>query len=76
MTPIDGKTQCGTGTSESSPLHLVSAWASDGGFSLGQIAFNKKSNEIKAMPKLLEMLELKEAIVAIDAMGCQRATAL
>lgn len=75
LIPIDGKTLCGSGTSDSSPLHLVSAWASDSGLSLGQVAVDKKSNEIKAIPKLLEMLELKGAVVTIDAMGCQRAIA-
>ena len=54
------------------PLHLVSAWATQQGMTLGQVAVDTKSNEITAIPKLLEMLELKGAIISIDAMGCQK----
>ncbi|MEX3582528.1 MAG: hypothetical protein VB137_07650 [Burkholderia sp.] len=50
------------------PLHLVSAWRSDKGLSLGQIAIDEKSNEITAIPLLLEALDLSRAIVTIDAM--------
>jgi predicted transposase YbfD/YdcC len=53
-------------------LHLVSAWCEQNQLVLGQIATDQKSNEITAIPKLLEMLNLKGAIVTIDAMGCQR----
>jgi len=56
-------------------LHLVSAWASENQILLGQVAVDEKSNEITAIPKLLEMLELKGAIITIDAMGCQRSIA-
>ena len=52
-------------------LHLVSAWASRQRLSLSQVAVDSKSNEIKAIPELLELLVLKGAIVTIDAMGCQ-----
>jgi predicted transposase YbfD/YdcC len=52
-------------------LHLVSAWATENQLSLGQVAVNEKSNEITAIPALLEMLELKGALVSIDAMGTQ-----
>lgn len=58
-----------------SPLHLVSAWASEQRLVLGQIAVDKKSNEITAVPKLLELLTLKGRIVTLDAMHCQRDTA-
>lgn len=54
------------------PLHLVSAWASETGLVLGQVATADKSNEITAIPQLLEMLDLKGATVTIDAMGCQK----
>jgi predicted transposase YbfD/YdcC len=53
-------------------LHLVSAWASDNRLLLGQQAVDGKSNEITAIPELLRLLDLKGAIVTIDAMGCQK----
>jgi predicted transposase YbfD/YdcC len=56
-------------------LHLVSAFACDLRVSLGQVAVDKKSNEITAVPKLLELLELTGAVVTLDAMHCQRETA-
>jgi hypothetical protein len=52
-------------------LHLVSAWATANRVVLGQVATEAKSNEITAIPQLLELLMLKGAIVTIDAMGCQ-----
>jgi len=72
--PIDGKTMRGSYTQadKSDMLHIVSAWASQQGITLGQVAVDSKSNEITAIPQLLEMLELHGAIVSIDAMGCQR----
>jgi predicted transposase YbfD/YdcC len=57
------------------PLHLVSAWATDRGLVLGQLAVDDKSNEIVAIPALLDVLELEGAVVTIDAMGCQTAIA-
>ena len=53
-------------------LHLVSAWASGLRLSLGQVAVDDKSNEITAVPKLLELLELAGAVVTLDAMHCQK----
>jgi predicted transposase YbfD/YdcC len=55
-----------------SPLHLVSAWAAESGLVLGQVATQAKSNEITAIPQLVEMLDLRGATVTIDAMGCQK----
>ena len=52
-------------------LHLVSAWAADNRLVLAQVATEQKSNEITAIPRLLELLVLKGCIVTIDAMGCQ-----
>ena len=52
-------------------IHMVSAWATANHISLGQVVVDAKSNEITAIPKLLEMLELSGAMVTIDAMGCQ-----
>lgn len=57
------------------PLHLVSAWAAESGLVLGQVATDAKSNEITAIPALLELLALEGATVTIDAMGCQTAIA-
>ena len=53
-------------------LHLVSAWAVECGISLGQLATEEKSNEITAIPQLLDQVELKGSIVTIDAAGCQK----
>jgi predicted transposase YbfD/YdcC len=54
------------------PLHIVSAWATEQGVALGQVATEEKSNEITAIPVLLGQLELKNTLVTIDAMGCQK----
>ena len=71
---IDGKTLRGSFDTAAgrSPLHLVSAWASETRLTLGQVAVDAKSNEITAIPLLLELLELKGATVTLDAMGCQK----
>ena len=70
---IDGKTlrrSFDTANSKAA-IHMVSAWATANHISLGQVVVDAKSNEITAIPKLLEMLELSGAMVTIDAMGCQ-----
>jgi predicted transposase YbfD/YdcC len=72
---IDGKTLRGSGSAKLGPLHLVSAWATAQQLSLGQIAVDAKSNEITAIPALLDLLDLNGALVTIDAMGCQKAIA-
>jgi predicted transposase YbfD/YdcC len=71
---IDGKTlrHSGSPTRGIGTLHLVSAWATTHGLSLGQVAVDDKSNEITAIPRLLELLTVKGALVTIDAMGCQK----
>lgn len=53
-------------------LHLVSAWATEAGIALGQVKVDSKSNEITAIPKLLDLLDIKGSIVTMDAMGCQK----
>ena len=58
-----------------SPLHLVSAWAEEQRLVLGQVAVDGKSNEITAVPQLLEMLSLRGKVVTADAMHCQRQVA-
>lgn len=72
---IDGKTLRGSGTGGRQALHLVSAWATANNLSLGQVAVAEKSNEITAIPRLLELLDVNGALVSIDAMGCQKAIA-
>lgn len=57
------------------PLWLVSAWAVDRGISLGQLATDEKSNEITAIPELLANIEIENAVITIDAAGCQRKVA-
>jgi predicted transposase YbfD/YdcC len=72
---LDGKTERHSFDGENNPLHLVSAFASEVGLVLGQEKVANKSNEITAIPKLLDVLDLEGAIVTIDAMGCQYAIA-
>jgi predicted transposase YbfD/YdcC len=69
---IDGKSLCGSAAGGLAPLHLVSAWATQARLSLGQVAVDGKSNEITAIPRLLELLDLHGALVTIDAIGCQK----
>lgn len=71
---IDGKTLRGSfdKAAGKNPLHLVSAWACEARLTLGQVATDAKSNEITAIPLLLELLDVKGATVTIDAMGCQK----
>ena len=71
---IDGKTarrshDCAGGKGA---MHLVSAWATQNTLTLGQVRTAEKSNEITAIPQLLDLLDLQGCIVTIDAMGCQR----
>jgi len=72
---VDGKTARGAARRSKGlrALHLVSAWATAEGLTLGQVAVEEKSNEITAIPELLDLLSLKGAIVSIDAMGMQKA---
>jgi predicted transposase YbfD/YdcC len=73
---IDGKALRGTQESgKKAIVHMVSAWANTNCLVLGQRRVEEKSNEITAIPKLLDALELSGTVVTIDAMGCQRAIA-
>ena len=72
---IDGKTSRGTGRKGIKALHTVSAWSSSIQLILGQVKTSEKSNEITAIPKLLELLDLNNKVISIDAMGCQSAIA-
>jgi predicted transposase YbfD/YdcC len=69
---IDGKAMRGSASAKLGPLHVVSAWAAQAQLTLGQVAVDKKSNEITAIPQLLDLLDLSGALVTIDAMGCQK----
>jgi predicted transposase YbfD/YdcC len=69
---IDGKSSRRARAGDGDPLHLVSAWASRQRLVLGQEAVAANGNEITAIPRLLERLELAGALVTIDAIGCQR----
>ncbi len=71
---IDGKTarRSYDGAGNKGAIHMVSAWATQNALTLGQVKTEEKSNEITAIPQLLEMLDLHGCIVTIDAMGCQR----
>jgi predicted transposase YbfD/YdcC len=74
---IDGKTICGSDDKSlgKSALHVVSAYASGNRLCLGQEAVAEKSNEITAIPALLKLLTVKDCIITIDAMGCQKSIA-
>ena len=74
---IDGKThrRSHDHAHDQAALHLVSAWASENRLVLGQVAVDTKSNEITAIPLLLDLLDLRDCTVTIDAMGCQTAIA-
>lgn len=71
---IDGKTLRRSGDTQKglAPLHLVSAWSHENRLVLGQVKTKAGSNEITAIPELLELLELKGCILTIDAIGCQK----
>lgn len=70
---LDGKTLRGSGNKRHGEpaLHLVSAWAANNRMMLAQVKTEDKSNEITAIPKLLDMVDIKGSVVTIDAMGCQ-----
>lgn len=75
--PVDGKTLRRSHDHDKGlgALHSVSVWASEYGLSLGQVACAEKSNEITAIPELLRLVDIKGAIITIDAMGAQKAIA-
>lgn len=77
LVAIDGKTlrRSYDRANSKAAIHMVSAWATKNHISLGQVCVDEKSNEITAIPKLLELVEISGAFVTIDAMGCQTAIA-
>lgn len=72
---VDGKTMRSNKRNGSKPCHIVSAWSREDGYCLGQTAVEEKSNEITAIPRVLESMEIKGQVVTIDAMGTQTAIA-
>lgn len=78
LVAIDGKTLRGSFTAgdKSAALHLISAWATGSGLTLGQLLVDSKTNEITAVPKLLRQIDVKGCVVSLDAMGCQKKIAI
>ena len=72
---IDGKTMRRNKRKDSRPSHIISAWCREDGFCLGQQAAEEKSNEITAIPELLDKIQIKGQVATIDAMGTQTAIA-
>ena len=69
---IDGKRLCGSGSQgKKAIVHMVSAWCNANNMVMGQVKTDDKSNEITAIPELLNLLDIKGCLVTIDAMGCQ-----
>jgi predicted transposase YbfD/YdcC len=69
---IDGKMIRGSGNAEHKAYHVVSAWVAENQITLGQLQVDEKTNEITAIPELLDMLDVEESIITADAMGCQK----
>lgn len=74
---IDGKTVCSTEkmSKHENPLHIASAYISEIGITIGQLAVSNKSNEIPAVQELIQMINIKDAVVVADALNCQKRTA-
>ena len=71
---LDGKTLRGSRDNNFNVIHMVSAWASQTGVVLGQLKVKEKSNEIPAVPELLDLIDVKNCIITSDAMSCQKKT--
>ena len=73
---VDGKTLRGTQDKENNcnVIHMVSAWANHAGVVLGQLRVDEKSNEIPAVPELLDCIDVKNCVITSDAMSCQKKT--
>jgi len=69
---IDGKTICGSRNADHNAFHVVSAWVAENQITLGQLKTEEKSNEITAVPELLDMLDIEGSIITADAMSCQK----
>ena len=69
---IDGKTICGSGNDKHKAYHVVSTFVAENQLTLGEICVEEKTNEITAVPKLLDLIDVKGDIVTADAMSCQK----
>lgn len=72
---FDGKTHRRTKTQDGNALHMLNAWSVENRLVLGQLAVEEKSNEITAVPQLMDMLDLKGCVVTADALNCQKTVA-
>lgn len=72
---FDGKTHCGTGDGLGTGLHMLNAWALANRLVIGQLPIPDKSNEISAMPQLMDIIDIKGCIITADALNCQKAIA-
>lgn len=68
---VDGKTIRGSGNAQHDAYHVVSAWVKENNITLGEVAVEDKSNEITAIPALLDLIDIQGDVITIDAMGCQ-----
>ena len=69
---IDGKTICGSGNNKHKAYHVISAFVAENQLTLGELAVEEKTNEITAVPELLDLIDIKGDIVTADAMSCQK----
>lgn len=69
---MDGKTICGSGNEKHKAYHVVSAFIAQSQITLGEITVEEKSNEITAVPELLDLLYIEDAIITADSMSCQK----
>jgi predicted transposase YbfD/YdcC len=72
---LDGKTHRRTGNGSGAALHMLNAWSVENRLVLGQLAVEEKSNEITAVPQLMDMLDLQGCVVTADALNCQKSVA-
>ena len=71
---LDGKTICGSRDDNYNHIHMISAWANKAGIVLGQMRVDEKSNEIPAVPQLLDFIDVQNCTITSDAMSCQKKT--
>ena len=69
---IDGKTICGSGNDKHKAYHVISAFVAENQLTLGELTVEEKTNEITAVPELLDLIDVKSEIVTADAMSCQK----
>ena len=72
MIAVDGKTICGSRNSQHKAYHVVSAFVAENQITLGEINVEEKTNEITAVPELLDLIDIEGAIITADAMSCQK----